>query len=77
MTDDEDESGQRSFRETPETVTVFDVGDDEDEDGDEGRMTETEEDEDAWGDLGRQADQWGQEEDVPSYEDDVEKGFSR
>ncbi|GAA5988553.1 hypothetical protein JCM5350_004451 [Sporobolomyces pararoseus] len=75
MTDDEEE---RSFRENPETVTVFDVGDDDD-DGDDLEEEEEEvtEDEDAWGDLGRQADQWGDEGGKFSFDADAEKGLSR
>jgi len=41
-----------------ETVKVFDVGDEDETDEEE----QEELDEDAWGDLGRQADQWGDEE---------------
>ncbi|GAA5908210.1 uncharacterized protein JCM6883_004309 [Sporobolomyces salmoneus] len=40
------------------TTTMFDVGEEDAESG----IEDEEEDEDAWGDLGRQADQWGEEE---------------
>lgn len=68
--DDEDDGSERRVaRKIPESTTVFDVGDDE-EDTTEGE----EEDEDAWGDLGRQADQWGEEGDSKKYFEDEEKG---
>ncbi|GAA6058715.1 hypothetical protein JCM10212_003403 [Sporobolomyces blumeae] len=61
-------------REAVETVAVFDVGEDDDDDDDDsdgsdrsrpgkGRHDEVDEDEDAWGDLGRHAEVWGDNDD--------------